>query len=240
MKTFAGDFEKFRLKIERKEPFAIVRFGDGEMMLMNKQPIDLMHKGVGEFKYDGSVTYAKSINMLSESFRYYDPNYFVGIACPCCVGKDKSNAMKVNSGLNDSTLTWANIFVNANYNKTINTILPLFKRNSDDIVLVSHISSSITSLPWKQNTSQFYGVQSNAWIQNLDLIDVINKREYNNKIVIICAGPFANIAVHQLYKHNKNNIYIDFGSVLDPYLGLPVTRGYQLGAPTLNKVCIWE
>jgi hypothetical protein len=73
MKTFAGDFEKFRSKIERKEPFAIVRFGDGEMMLMNKQPIDLMHKGVGEFKYDGSEVYSKSISMLSESFRFLIP-----------------------------------------------------------------------------------------------------------------------------------------------------------------------
>jgi hypothetical protein len=73
--------------------------------------------------------------------------------------------MKMNSGLNDSTLTWANIFVNANYNKTINTILPLFARYSNDIVLVSHISSKIESLPWKQNATQFFGVQSNALVE---------------------------------------------------------------------------
>ena len=44
---------------------------------------------------------------------------------------------------------------------------------------------------------------------------------------------------YQLYFSNKNNTYIDIGSTLDTQMGMKPTRGYQLGAPTLNKICVW-
>lgn len=240
MKTFKEDFNKFVNKLNTNENFALTRFGDGEMMLLNRQHINLMKKGVGEFEYDGNPVYDRSIELLKNAYTADIDNYFVGIACPCCVGNDKSASMKKGTGLSDDKLTWANIFVNANYPHTVDTIIPLIKKREHDIVLVSHEKSDITNLPWTQLRSQFYPIKSNAWVENIDLIDIISDVEYKGKIMLICAGPFANILAHELFRRNNRNTYIDFGSVLDPYLNLPITRGYQLGAATVNKVCIWE
>ena len=43
----------------------------------------------------------------------------------------------------------------------------------------------------------------------------------------------------EMWKHNKNNTYIDIGSTLNPWL-TENNRGYLKGASTLNKTCIWE
>lgn len=239
-KTFDKDFNQFLSKLEANKHFAITRFGDGEMMLMGKKYVDLMNKGVGEFRYDGSSQYDKSIRMLEDSFTFFDPNYYVGVGCPCCVGKDKADEMKKSSGLSCETLTWANIFVNSNYPYTLDKILPLFKEKENSIVLVAHEKSDIRKLPWTQDPGRFYPVRSNAWLENLNLIEDLADRDYQDSIFVVCAGPFANILIHQLFKKNKNNTYLDFGSALDPQLGLPVTRGYQLGADTLRRVCTWE
>ena len=240
MKTFKGDFDKFLNKIKNKENFSISRFGDGEMMIINGINLNLLNKGVGEFAYDSKdIKYKISRDLLIESFTYQFDDYYVGIACKCCVGEEKYLNMKKNSGQNEDNLTWANIFVNSNFNLFNTEMISVLKNRN--IYLVCHKSSNINNLPF--DVKKVYKVNSDAWLHDLSLVDElkneIKEQKLKDVVFLISAGPFANILVQQLNKHNKNNTYIDLGSVLDKHLKLPITRGYLKGAETLKKTCIW-
>jgi len=240
MKEFGLDFKKFLNKIKNKENFAITRFGDGELSIIEGKGLNLLNKGNGEFAYDpNNKKYNLSRELLSESFTYSEKNYIIGISCKCCVGEEKHNYMKKHSNQKEENLTWANIFVNSNYHRFVNELLPVLKEKK--VHLVCHETSNTNNLPF--DVKMVYKVKSDAWLHNLDLIStlktMIDDKNIVNEIFLFSAGPFANILVQQLYKHNKNNTYLDIGSVLDGYLGLPLTRGYLKGASTLRKVCIW-
>jgi hypothetical protein len=113
--------------------------------------------------------------------------------------------------------------------------------DSRRIYLICHETSDSNNLPFV--VDKIYKVGTDAWLHDLYLIDElkneIKEQKLKDVVFLISAGPFANILVQQLNKHNKNNTYIDLGSVLDKHLKLPITRGYLKGAETLKKTCIW-
>jgi len=241
MKTFGGDFDKFLNKIKTGEHFSLSRWGDGELMILEGKHIDIRSKGNGEFRYDPNLPqYDLAREKLMESYAYKDNNYYIGIACPCCVGYEKYQYMKEKSGQDEEHLTWANIFVNANYNRTINELIPELKNHS--VTIVANKNSNFDKLPFTPN--QVLTIGTDAWYNDFDLgknmLENIVMRGIKDEIFLFAAGPLANILTYSLWDlGSKNNTYIDIGSILDPYLQLKLTRGYHLGAPTLNKVCIW-
>lgn len=240
MKTFYGDFKKFLYKVINSEPFSLSRWGDGELSILEDKKIDLREKGNGEFLYDGSIEkYRKIRENLMQSYTYKDDNYYIGIACPCCVGQEKYEYMKYLSTQAEKNLTWANIFVNSNYPRFIDEFIPEF--NNHEMNIVINKNSDITNLPFPCKNIWYVG--TDAYVENYPLIkkisDYITINSINNEIFLFAAGPFANILTHKLWLVSNKNIYIDIGSVLDNFLHLKLTRGYLLGAKTLNKTCIW-
>ena len=203
--------------------------------------IDLTNKCNGEFSYNvNSVTDQLFKDKLTDSFTYKNPNYFIGIGCPCCIGNDDYNWMKSHSGQNLENLTWANIFVNSNYHFYHDNFIPEY-HNHKVIIVCNHKSKNLEFLFPK--LVKDFRVGTNAWKDNYDIIDEIKNfidvNKINNHLFLFAAGPLGNLLTHQLFIHNQNNTYIDIGSTLDPYLGLGGTRGYHIGAPTLKKVCTW-
>lgn len=240
MKTFKGDLDYFINKLNGGIPFALSRWGDGELMILENKSIDLTTKGDGEFKHDPtSQAHIKMREILMKSYTYHDLDYHIGIACQCCVGKEKYEYMKKLSTQPESNLTWANIFVNSNYKYFLSELLPVL--NNKKVILIANKNSNVDNLPFK--IEKLYTVTTDAWITNYQLSQNIQKEigEFNMRdyVYLIAAGPFANILTYELWKYNRNNTYIDIGSTLDKYLGLKITRGYLNGAPTLNKTCIW-
>lgn len=241
MKTFDGDFNLFLNKIKNGEHFSLSRWGDGELKILEGIGIDIRKKGNGEFRYDPNLMeYEQVRNKLLESYSFVDENYYIGIACPCCVGEEKYEYMKRKCGQNEEYLTWANIFVNANHSRTISELIPEF--NNHTINLVVNKNSKFNKLPFKINN--IWTVGTDAWYSDYKLVDVllnhISDNNIKNEIFLFAAGPLANILTYELWKNgNKENTYIDIGSILDPYLQLKITRGYHKGGLTLNKQCIW-
>jgi hypothetical protein len=241
MKTFEGDFYKFLNKIKNNENFSLSRWGDGELSILEGNAIDLRSKGNGEFRYDPNLPqYEQMKNKLKKSYTYTDDEYYIGIACPCCVGQEKYLYMKNMSGQDEEHLTWANIFVNANYIKTINELIP--ELNNHVVNLVVNTNSKLDKLPFIPK--KVWHVGTDAWCENylifIEIARYIMLNKIKNELFLFAAGPLANILTFELWEYGtKENTYIDIGSILDPYLQLKLTRGYHLGASTLNKVCVW-
>ena len=238
-RDFHKEFFWFLDKIKNNQPFALSRFGDGELIIMDNKPIDLRNAKNGEFRYDPNISdYYHVRSKLISSFVSRNNEYYVGIACPCCVGQEKYLYMKRKSKQDEEHLTWANIFVNSNYQKFLDYFIP--EMSNHNIILVVNNKANVKKLPF--NVEKVYYVGTDAWYLDYDVIEKI-RNDYNNsknKVFLFAAGPLANILVYELWFYmNKDNIYLDIGSTLDTHMGMKPTRGYLTGAPTLKKKCIW-
>jgi len=242
MKTFRGDFNFFLEKLKNKEPFSVSRNNDGEMMILFDQFIDLRKKLNGEFLYDPKLEKSRLLReKLLESAQYKDDNYYVGIACRCCVNDANHAALKLITGLDDDHLTWGNIFVNGNYRNFVNQMVPLMSNYK--VVMVVNEKAKISGLPFHDKIVRSYRVGTNAWDSDHDLIDRLTEwiktENIENHLFLFAAGPFSNILIHNAHKVSNKNTYLDIGSTMDDMLNLGRTRGYLNGAETLNKICIW-
>ena len=231
--SFRSDLIFFQEKIKNDEPFALTRFGDGEYKIINDQPIDLLSKQ--EFKFDGEKQLRQE---LIDSFTYNAPDYYVGIACACCAGNDLFNAMKQYVKVPEFQLTWANIFVNGNYNYFKNNFVETLKTKKVNLIAPGN-HSNLSFI-----TERSFMVGPNAWVEQANLRNeltaLIKDKKLTNQIFIFCAGPFANILCHQLFRLYPQNTDIDVGSVFNIELGIGANRKYLRGKKNLNKICQWE
>jgi hypothetical protein len=229
MQSFEEDIKFFYEKIKNGDKFSICRYGDGEWagitgrsLLCGNNP----QRGIVEWTTTGeNQNFEISRRYLEESIKYVDDDYYLGI-CPCYV--DMLNF----SGQPHKNVTYANIFVNNNYSFFIQKYINFFK--TQKVHLVANEESSLKNLPF--DVEEFYPVEYNAWVNNLDLIEKILSKDYKDKIFLFCAGPLSNILCYKLWQNNKNNVYLDIGSTLDPWISTGNPRGYYLGIESYSKL----
>jgi len=231
-KIFSEEIVKFYNKLKTEKHFAFSKYADGEWMALRGQ------QGTNNewIMNDNSETYSKSKDLLWQSFTYKDNEYYIGISCPCCQGQHHYDMLAA-SQQDDAHVTYANLFVNSNYNFYKNNILPFLK--TKQVHLVANECSNINNLPF--TVERFYPIQYNAWIHNLNLIEKISALNLKDKYILFSAGPLGNILCHQLWERNKNNTYIDIGSTIDPWTKANLFgRYYTDDSPYKDKICTWS
>jgi len=267
-KTFNNDFIRIKTALQNEEKFAFSRFSDGEMWMMQKHAFELGPNGYSNYTDEDYKIFDPSDELdcsasdyLLEAYKHKQDNYFCGLSCQCCVGKQNFRWMLQESGKSDDMLTWANLFVNANYVKFVQEIIPIFKQKN--IVLVSRYNSVLENLPFRLIDA--FNITNNAAIENIGLVDTmsdyIKLHNVENHVFLFAAGALSNILIYELFKEFPNNTYLDIGSTLNPFLNLDIARGYLIsGIQRLNipitekqkksievckshgfneKVCIW-
>ncbi len=236
MRTFRGDLKKFRTKLKKREPFALSRYGDGELGILKDELIDDF-----EYKHDpADPRYVFLREQLLDSFRYKHKDYYVGISCPECVGGQDFEWMKRHSQQGDRQLTFACVFVNSNYSYFLERLLPLF--NDYEVILVCNKEASLAKLPFR--VKKHFPIGMNAWKDDFVLVDRIEKyiieSAVKGSLFLFCAGPFGCILSHRLHSFCQENTYLDIGSTIDHLLFSAPTRGYLNGSPDLKDSCVWE
>jgi hypothetical protein len=224
MKDYKKEIEFFYNKIINNEKFALCKFADGEWSAIKGNYIPAAN---GEWFTNGSDPIFEVVRKeLSDSIKYKHPEYYVAI-CPCY--KDTIEY----SGQSESNITYANIFVNSNYEFYKKKYIELYKEK--DIHLITHKNTKLENLPFK--VEKFYPIDYNAWINNRDLPDIILEQDLKDKLFLFAAGSFANILTHKLWKNNKNNTYLDIGSTLNPWTKIEkLKRDYYMGNSELEKL----
>lgn len=257
-KTFRGDLLRMVSLVEQRRPFAFARFGDGEWRTMRNQPLDITGKGHGEFRYSPENALDRAArSALIQSFHYSAEGYFAGIGCLCCWRREKLLQMRKICTHPDARLTWANLWGNSNYPVVRDRLVPLF-RQFDDIYLVSHGAGDPARLPF--SLRRRFPIGTNAWTADLSLADrladFVADTDLRGALFLFCAGPLANILAWRCHAANPHNTYLDFGSVLDPWLFgrkrfqwldklawmIPspgVTRGYLKPGKKRRQTCRW-
>ena len=111
---FKLELDKLIQKIEDKEPMCFVRYGDGEAMIMNNQPISTNTQAYSVDKWSSNGGQTKMGFKLKEILKTNDPQWLFGIPCECCNLMCKNYLMnELNVG--HEQITYANMFVNSNY-----------------------------------------------------------------------------------------------------------------------------
>lgn len=223
---YFDDFDFFWNKINNHENFTFSRFADGEVLLMKGESVGNSTQAfkIDNWMSDGGMK--KISNDLLESLSYSDDNYYYAISS----NTDSTHDFNfLNSKIpNKKNITFANLWVNANYKKHINNVSNL-KRN---VVLICNESGMSKEFPftcleivpfpndcvtfWESNKSEFI-----KKIKDLSL-------KYNNTLFLICCGPASACINNILHITNKNNTYIDFGSSLDIFIHSKITRDYMI------------
>lgn len=236
-KDFREDLRHIITKLQNQENFAFSKYADGELHILANKPVNN-----GEFWFVPSEHQTNRQEMI-DSFKFQHESYYVGVSCPCCIGGPPVHDwMKSQSGQTGDHLTWANIFVNANYKYYLNNMVPEYGKRQ--VILISNSDSNLENLPF--DISKHFMIGKNAWVENHNLIqeikDYITSENIKNTLFLFCAGPFGNILVHQLFEFSQDNTYIDIGSTLNPLLlgndGL--NRGYLRGSESITKFCTWK
>jgi len=212
------------------------------MEVINGKAIDLSGKCNGEHKYSPDNEKDEHYRqILEQSLLHKNDNYYVGLPCRCCVGDKHCDNLRTQSKQDEAQLTWANIFVNANYPEFLESTIATLQDKT--INMVCHEKSDLAGLPFKVNDS--FNVGANAWSANYDsmlaeLSTYIEKKNIENQVFIFCAGVLSNMLIFQLNKAYPNNTYLDVGSVFDDMMGLGQTRKYLKGSKKrLKQVCVW-
>ena len=241
-RSFSGDLRKFNRKLGAGVNFALVRFGDGEMAIINGDAIDLSQKHHGEHKYTPqNAEDEKYRRILEQSLLYKADYYFVGLPCRCCVGDRHCDELRAQSTQDESQMTWANIFVNANYEIFQAETVPLL--NKRRVNIVCHENAEIGKLPFAVRRD--FRVGGNAWVKDYqrllgEMAAYIDDNRVRGEVFLFCAGVLSNMLIYELAKRYPDNTYIDLGSVFDVVMGLGATRKYLKGSrKRLKKVCVW-
>lgn len=241
-KQFHQELNYFIRRIENRKNFSLVRFGDGEMMIIEGQGIDLSGKYNGEHKYvPGDAQQEQQRSLLAQSLAYRDADYFVGIACPCCVGQASFDHLKRAANQQEQQLSWANVFVNSNYSAFQKRALPALSLRKVNIVC--HERAVVDKLPFAINRR--FSVGPNSWVNDhqrlrQEMFEYIESAQGEDEVFLFCAGVLSNIIIFELASHAPQHTYIDVGSVFDVQLELGKTRKYLKKGKTLKKVCVWN
>ena len=230
-RNFKEDIVHLFNKVKNRDKFAFSKYADGEYKILINERITNCDGWT--FNPNENI---KEYELLLKSFKYNDENYYVGISCPCCQKKSEVQWMRDNVG--SKNVTWANIFVNSNYEYFVENFIPEFNKWEGRVVLFANKNGINKELPFK--VDKYIPLNLNSW-KEPELSKIIEEskllvNEENDQLFLFSAGPLGNILSHTLYSHNKNNTYIDIGSTINPWV-VGNNRGYLKG--NNKKTCIW-
>lgn len=237
---FKEDHDEALRLIEQSDSFALARFADGEASVLRN--ITVGNKDGWLFKKDKNLAFRRDLRL---SLLCTDKNYYYGLSCSCC---DETNHkfLLENVKAPQENLTFSNIWVNANYPSFNEKFLPTIKKTGKPVILCSGSKARISELEKFVHVTDFIPIPGNCvvhWEKYRDhvrgLLD-LKATQYKNAIFLIAVGPFSEIVIHQMWQANPQNIYLDIGSTLDPFLFRRNSRCYHTSGHFLSKrVCQW-
>lgn len=257
MKTFAGDFEIVKKKLQDREPIAFSRYSDGELYILQNKALVLDNnliqieskKQYGAYKPQDFKSFLPEEHSfyrerLIEAFKHTQPNYYKGISCRCCVGEESFTEQVTLHGGDIKYLTWANLFVNSNYPRFIKEILPILQ--TYDTIMICHKDANLSKLPFVYKDFRVgYNAMINDYGKIVEIKNWIKDNNISNQLFLFSASTFSNLAIHQLFSEYPNNTYLDIGTCLTPFMDMPTDRNYLReywygeGHRDLSKTCIW-
>ncbi len=209
----------FLEKLEKREPFSLIRPNDGEYMILQ----DERFTNIDNWTFSGGSL--RSDLDLSIRFAATLPNFYIGIPCPGCWTSEKTSWYIKTYGLDDAHLTYGNIVCNYNWQNLINYLLakstPVLyigpgKENGTPLNVVARFHID----PYLVNN---WDTQKNNTITEVDAFIRTNGLDAP---YFFSAGPIAKIMITYFAQRYPKGTFIDIGSAFDVFMKGNTNRGY--------------
>jgi 2-polyprenyl-3-methyl-5-hydroxy-6-metoxy-1,4-benzoquinol methylase len=208
---FIRDFEQFDFF---GEPFAFVRYGDGERAICMGKPVET---GDGWSYRGGQSRFADELNA---SLQVALPDFYYGISDGCCDQPARDWYLQ-QLRVPLEQVTFANIFVNWNYRR----FRQLDLRGT---VIVASQGGDFT-------------VPEDMFTQPFDIDALVTQLLAVDCPILVAAGPASGIIIQKYWQRaNRKQTIVDVGSAIDERTKGIKTRNYQqAGTRTAELICRW-
>ena len=233
IQNFKQDFKELIDLVHSNKPFALSRFADGEIAIMQGRQKNGADKWI-------SPNYLTTLGSdLLECISLQDDNVYFGISCGCCDTKGRDYLLSLMNTKKENT-TFSNLFVNGNYSNFMN----FFSNLKTPIHLISNHTTDISRFPMEvkshlpipDNCIEFYENLRDDFRQSI----VDYYKDVNSELFIISAGPLSEIIIDILWKINPTNQYIDVGSSISEFVhGNPIREFAFEWSKYHKKDCIF-
>lgn len=225
MKDFNQDFEYFTELLKSDKNFAYARYADGEVALMKGRSIGVGSQAFHIDKWESPQGLTKVGKELLQTLQHTEYNYYYAISSQTDNADDHEfllNRIKI-----PSNITFANLWINANYEK-MKAFYFNFKKEAYVICNQKAKKESfpfpvLEIFPFPDNCIHYWEEYGEDYINQLSQY----VKEVYNKTFFISCGPVSEILIHRLYLINPNNQYIDVGSSIDEFVHGYKTRPYM-------------
>jgi hypothetical protein len=224
MKDFNNDFDYFTNLINSNTNFAYTRYADGEVALMKGQQIDTNSQASSVDNWTSPPILTKVGKQLLETLSHTENNYYYAISSDTDF---KEDSLFLKSKIKTNNITFANLWINANYQK----MKAFYNSLQKEVYLICNEKAKKESFPF--GVIEIFPFPNNCisyWEQYEDdyISQLLNYIKYvSNKTFLISAGPVSEILIHKMYECNPNNQYIDVGSSIDEFVHNRITRPYM-------------
>lgn len=225
------EYERIWAKVLAGENFALIRNGDGERGLIEGRSL---HAQEG---WESPEEITQLGVALKESISIDDPQYIIGVSCPCC---DLEAYQWYVENVKSKNITFANLWVNSNYQRFIQDFSEL---DRDAVVIANHRAmgrpvGKLHILDYfcvSDDCVAFWRDEGEAFIQNI--MDKYGDRQ--NLLFAVSVGPMSGPIIAKLFRNNPQNCYLDFGSAIDSFYWEKVTRPYMNQETVYAKQMCW-
>ena len=248
MKDFKEEFQKYLKMLENHEPFAFSRWADGELWILQDKSYSLSPTSHGytnpeDQKHFNAELHKFHSTKLWDAFRYKSKNYHIGITtgsdANILEGINPRDWMIKHSGSDIDNITYANLFINSNYNDFRMEVLPVLEEY--ETIIMCNENAKLNEF---DNIIKDFRVGSNCIINDDDKIQKIleytAETKPKGKLFLFCASSLGNICIHKLHQIAPNNTYLDLGSALNPDLSLGIDRGYLSAWAGVKQRGMWD
>lgn len=248
MKNFSQEFDKFLLKLKNRDPFAFSRWADGELWILENKSYSLSPSSHGYLYPEDQKEFDANKHQfhrekLWDAFKYSSSNYYIGITTNSdagIVGYSPRDWMIDNSGSDIEHITFANLFINSNYKRFREEIIPLFSQYK--IAVMCNQRSTFRNCSFE--IEKDFRIGSNCIINDDNKVDLmadwVAKEKPEGWLFLFAASSLGNLCIHRLHQIAPNNTYIDVGSALNPDFGLGLDRGYLSAWAGMKQRGIWD
>ena len=243
--SFLDEYIKIEELVLHKANFAMTRIGDGEYEILAGISTTKTRLLKGLFSYikheEPDETRRKE---LQKSISCTAENYYIGLPKSCCKNAKMEKACLELAKTKTEYIMNSAVFNHLNWPMFLSRFPSAIKDRETYIICNEEADAS--NLPF--TIKRKFAVGTDAWKLDNHTFDTIKlhieENQISNAVFLFCAGPFSNILIYQLFSVLPNNVYIDIGSALDPWLfqnsqgqHFGMTRGYIKKEHKLIHVC---
>lgn len=224
-RDFEKDFDFFINLILSDTNFAYARYADGEVALMKGNPIGPGSQAFNVDKWQSPDELTLVGRELLESLTHTENNYYYAISSATDWTED--NKFLLNHIKNQDNITFANLWINANYQK----MKAFYQNLQKEVYVICNHKADKKSFPFP--VAELFPFPDNCiayWeLHGVDYMDQLGEyaSQVYNKTFFISCGPVSEILIHKLYAINPKNQYIDVGSSMDEFVHGYQTRPYM-------------